>query len=108
MSETSPNAEVFLAALKTQGRSSPAGIAWAEFHRFLAQKRMADQPAPPVPLILAASGASNATKHERLAEQLKWADMNAILDEAIRYLEAIPTERWNVGSLESWTRENYP
>ena len=67
-----------------------------------------DGPRPPVPLILAASGESDAAKHNRLRQQLEWADGHGFLPVALSRLAAIPPERWNSGSLGSWHTDNYP
>ncbi len=62
---------------------------------------------PPVPLILAASGASDHSKHMRLAEQLEWAREIGALDEAIVRLKEIAPHCWNRGSLDRWDEDNY-
>ena len=98
--------ETFLANLKEEGRSSPCD--WHKFHQFLVSKKLPDQPSPPVPLILAASDESNATKHNRLGEQLKWALANLCLEEAISYLEAIHPTQWNQCNIEDWHKDSYP
>lgn len=97
-----------LAECKAAGRSSPAGLAWHEFWSWLSAAKPADTPNPPVPLILAASGESDASKHHRLRQQLEWADRHDRLDEAITRLAAIPVEQWNASSLESWNQDSYP
>lgn len=60
-----------------------------------------------MPLILAASGESEDSKHSRLSTQLEWALENGCLEEVIRYLEAIPVEKWNSRALDQWHRESY-
>lgn len=97
--------EAFLNGLQDQGRSSPSD--WQQFYLFLKSKKSANQPNPPVPLILAASGESDANKHRRLAEQLQWAVDNNCLYDAIRYLEDIPAEQWNKSSREQWNQDSY-
>ena len=85
MSISEPRIISFLATLKTEGRSSPCD--WHRFYEFLAAKKLPNKRAPPVPMILAAFGESDASKHRRLGEQLEWALENNCLDEAIQYLE---------------------
>lgn len=96
----------FLAALKASCRSSPQD--WNGFHLFLMSKKLSGQKNPPVPLILAASCESNATKHDRLTAQLLWAEENRCLEEALQYLKAIPNEEWNSCSPGNWFQSNYP
>lgn len=97
-----------LSEYKAAGRSSPAGLAWHEFWSWLSAAKPADTPNPPPPLILAASGESDASKHRRLRQQLEWADRHDLLDEAIARLVAIPIEQWNASSPESWNQDSYP
>lgn len=106
MSAMNPRIEQFLVALKANGRSSPKD--WHRFHLFLERKKQPGQKAPPVPLILAASGESNAFKHGRLADQLIWADEHGCLDEAMDYLTAIPLDDWNSCAPEKWHQNSYP
>jgi hypothetical protein len=116
----------FLIALKGDGRHSPRG--WHRFYMFLKSKGRTlgleeprltqdrgfrigaesslDEPARP--LILAASGESAASKHERLGEQLYWAREHGCLDDALRYLKKIPTEEWDSCPPEQWYVEHYP
>lgn len=107
MDRYSEQIEAFLATLKAERRSSPNGMYWNEFYQFLKAKKMAGQPDPPVPLILAAAGESNARKHERLSEQLRWASENGLLDNAIQYLQDIPIQNWSVASPSAWEATNY-
>lgn len=100
-----PAIEQFLRALKADGRSSPSD--WQQFHSFLERKRQPRQTPPSVPLILAASGESNASKHERLGEQLVWASEHGCLDEALDYLNAIPRDQWNSCAQEQWHQDSY-
>jgi hypothetical protein len=96
-----------LAECKIAGRSSPAGLAWHEFWCWLSAGKPAGATNPPIPLILAASGESDASKHLRLRQQLEWADRHNLLDEALARLVAIPVEQWNVSSLESWNQDSH-
>jgi hypothetical protein len=107
MSSQEGTTDSFLALLKEKGWSSPAGLEWQRFYEFLAKKRGASQPAPPVPLILAASGESPSSKHRRLASQLAWAAEGGILLEAIHYLETLPEEKWNIRPLDKWNQDSY-
>lgn len=71
MSTIDPRIEAFLGALKKEGRSSP--VDWSRFYLLLQSKKKSGQKDPPVPLILAACGESDASKHHRLLSQLDWA-----------------------------------
>jgi len=98
----------FLERIKSEGRSSPAGQHWLAFHELLCQRSAkAGAGRPPVPLILAASGESNSSKHQRLEEQLRWAHANGVLAEAIEFLNGLPPEQWNLGTAENWHRSSY-
>ncbi len=105
MSTNDPRIEAFLAALKKEGRSSP--VDWPRFYLLLQSKKQSGQNDPPVPLILAACGESDASKHHRLSSQLDWALANDCLDDAIHYLEHVPAEQWNSCPLELWHQDSY-
>jgi len=107
MSATDPRIQQFLNTVKAEGRSSPAGTHWNQFFEFLCARSLPSRSTPPVPLILAASGESDDNKHTRLSSQLEWALENGCLEEAIRYLEGIPVEKWNSRALDKWQRESY-
>ncbi|MBI4319598.1 MAG: hypothetical protein HY675_14005 [Chloroflexi bacterium] len=107
MSAADPRAVQFLTAIKADGRSSPAGIHWHRFYEFLQAKKRMSPTKLPLPLILAASGESNGSKHRRLASQLEWAIENNCLDDAIHYLEGMPRDQWNTGSLDQWEQDHY-
>ena len=106
MSAMNPRIEQFLVALKANGRSSPND--WHRFHLFLERKKQPGQKAPPVPLILAASDESNASKHHRLSAQLYWAQENGCIEDALRYLKDIRVEHWNSCPPDEWFQDNYP
>jgi len=108
MSTGATSIEASLEALKEQGRSSPAGLHWQRFHKLLLAHRLQGQGEPPVPFILAAAGESDASKHRRLGDQLRWAEQNGCLAEALRFLAQLRPEDWNVGSLAAWHQDNYP
>ncbi len=97
----------FLAKIKKDGRSSPAGLHWAKFTDLLYEHRKDESDRPPVSLILAASSESNQSKHERLSEQLSWAISRNCLDAALAFLEKLPEESWNNGSLETWNEDYF-
>jgi hypothetical protein len=99
--------EAVLAGHKAAGRSSPAGMAWHEFCAGLSAMKPAEAPNPPVALILAASGESDASKHSRLRQQLDWADQHSLLDVALSRLGEIPPEQWNTGRRDNWHVDNY-
>ena len=99
----------FLETIKSLGRSSPTGKYWAEFHALLKRHgRAGEAKGPPVPLILAASGESDRSKHDRLAHQLLWAIDHGCFAEAVTYLEGLADdEQWNIGSADSWDQDYY-
>lgn len=97
-----------LAQLLARGCSAPAGRHWHAFHLWLEAHGRGRSNKPPVPLILAASGASNAMKHERLREQLEWALKASILTEALEQLRQVPLDGWNRGPLDKWYEEYWP
>ena len=101
-----PRIEEFLDALKADGRSSPKD--WHRFYLFLKAKKRTGHPDPPLPLILAASGESDATKYRRLSDQLHWANENECLDDVIHYLTDIPADGWNTCVQDRWHQESYP
>ncbi|MGH7964663.1 MAG: hypothetical protein ACRERD_23100 [Candidatus Binatia bacterium] len=107
MSASDSTIERFLDAIKAEGRSSPTGRYWHTFWELLQTMKKPDSKKVPVPLILAASGESNGSKLRRLSAQLEWALENGCLDEAIKYLQAMPNDQWNSGPLEQWERDSY-
>ena len=60
-----------------------------------------------MPLILAASAESNASKHQRLAEQLRWAQKTGVLEGGLQFLIDLQPDQWNEGTVESWQRSSY-
>jgi hypothetical protein len=94
--------EFFLSEIKSDGRSSPAGKHWHDFWKWLEKKSLNQIEKPPMPLILAASGASDSTKHDRLREQLMFAEQNGFSLEAIEWLTALRHDSWNHGSESNW------
>ena len=80
---------------------------WNNFFIFLKTFKQTDEPDPPVPLILAASGESDASKHLRLSMQLQWALDHDCLNDAIEFLRNISSDKWHSGSLDNWDKENY-
>jgi hypothetical protein len=60
-----------------------------------------------MPLILAASGEADSTKHQRLGEQLHWAQEHGVLVEALQFLNALQPDQWNWGTAENWHRSSY-
>jgi hypothetical protein len=98
----------FLTGVKSAGRSSPAGKHWDAFHRLLCQSAAPGKTMrPPMPLILAASAESNGAKHERLAEQLRWARANGALEPALTFLRSLDPQDWNHGTLKDWDQSSY-
>lgn len=97
----------FLALLKAEGRSSPAGMHWQEFYNLLARHDQSGLSRPPPPLILAAASEPESSKHERLGAQLEWAAANNCLDFALAFLRGLPPESWNRSALAEWDRPGY-
>jgi hypothetical protein len=106
---TAPDSRIerFLGAIKAEGRSSPTGMYWHEFYEFLQTKTRSGKKKSHPPLILAASGESDSTKHGRLHDQLEWALDNECVDEAIHYLKELSADCWNSGSSEGWNADSY-
>ena len=107
---STPSKEDFLAQLKVRLISAPAGIHWARFCKKLA--RLAGTPDTrdiPNPLVLGGAIASHYVKHDRLREQLDWAESHGCLDAAIRLLEAMDDSKWNIArSINEWHEEPLP
>ena len=98
----------FLERIKTEGCSSPAGQHWLAFHDLLYRHaRRVGAERPPMPLILAASGESDNSKHQRLAEQLRWAQANGFLSEALEFLSDLQPNQWNRNTAENWYCSSY-
>ena len=106
MSLRDPAVEAFLLELKVDGRSSPRD--WQRFFVFLRASKQYGQADPPVPLILAAAGESDASKHRRLAAQLQWATENGCAAAALDWLRRIPVEQWNACPPAQWNQDSYP
>ena len=97
----------YLENLRREGRSSPIGKEWDAFGRHLKERGPQDAPRIPPPLILAASGESNESKHQRLREQLQWAATYGLLEEAFVFLQGLRTDEWNHGRQDSWDQSSY-
>jgi hypothetical protein len=97
----------YLDEIKAQGKASPTGMYWNEFFLFLCKYKQAGDTDPPVPLILAASGESPASKHFRLSLQLDWALDHNILDQALNYLKQLENQEWVTSTPSRWNTENY-
>ena len=106
MSAADPSIDAFLLELRAHGRSNLEQ--WHEFYLFLKTKTREGHRVPPVPMILAASGESAASKYNRLSEQLAWARENGCLDEVLDYLNDIPAEGWSTCPPDQWNEEHYP
>lgn len=96
----------YMDELKADGRACPAD--WPAFHRLLSSYQRPGTPKPPVPMILAASAESPASKHGRLREQLRWADAHGCLDESLAFLQSLPADGWEVSSEQAWHKDSYP
>jgi hypothetical protein len=97
----------FLDEIKKDERSSPSGRYWNNFFIFIKTFKQPGEPDPPVPLILAASGESDASKHLRLSNQLQWALDHDCLNEAIDFLRTLSPDKWNSRPLDNWSKEYY-
>ena len=98
-----------LADFKKRGLSSPAGIHWERLRKLILQySQVDDDERLPNPLILGGAIASHTHKHERLAEQLAWAERHGCLNEALSYLKLLPEEHWNRSRGDDWDREPEP
>ena len=96
--------DTFLSEIQSERRSSPSGRHWHDFWKWLEKKVPNQIEKPPMPLILAASGASDASKHDRLREQLLFAEHHGFSLEAIDWLTALPLDDWNHGSDGNWEK----
>lgn len=97
--------EKLLADLKAEWLVCP--IHWHEFHSLLVRLKPADAANPPVPLILAASAESAASKHSRLAMQLRWANACGKLNEALDFLLGLQPSEWEQSSASDWNMDHY-
>ena len=99
--------EDFLEDLKSKGLSSPDGIHWDRLKKTILKyaKKETDEKLPN-PLILGGSIASHAVKHDRLSEQLDWAERHECLQEALTYLSHLSEEKWNKSSNDDWEQEH--
>lgn len=103
MTSTDPDPiEKYLALLKSQGRSAPAGHYWDRLYRLITKDAGTDS-RPALPLILGGSIASNEEKQLRLREHLLWAQARGCLPAAFSYLDKVPLEGWSTGELERWS-----
>ena len=80
---------------------------WNNFFILLKTFKQPGDLDPPVPLILAASGESDASKHLRLSKQLQWALDHDCLNEAIDFLRDLSFDKWNSGPLDTWNKEYF-
>jgi hypothetical protein len=98
----------FLDRIKAEGCSSPAGMHWMAFYELLSgHAGRVGAGRPPMPLILAASGEADSTKHRRLGDQLRWALEHGVLAEALQFLNALCPDEWNRRTAENWHRSYY-
>lgn len=97
----------FLAEIKRKGLSSPGGIHWDRLRKIILKYAQgeADEKLPS-PLVLGAAIASHADKHERLSEQLDWAERHGCLREALAYLKHLSEDKWNKSNGNDWDKEH--
>ena len=95
----------FLAKIKSQGRSSPAGKYWAEFHALLkyhGRTGGCDATNVPDPCGIRRI---ESTKLDRLAQQLRWAIDHECFAQAVAFLDrpyrGRTVEFWFVGRMGS-------
>ena len=101
-------AVIWLERIKSEHRSSPTGSAWYDFYKRLYQTAPNAKNKPLMPFILAASAESAASKFGRLREQLRWAYDHGVLDDAIRWLDECPLEKWDTCPPHQWGMSFYP
>lgn len=94
--------EAFLSEIKLEGRSSPSGKHWHDFWKWLSKHSTKQTEKPAMPLILAASGSSDFAKHDRLREQLMFAERHGFGSEAIEWLNSLALDAWNHGTESNW------
>lgn len=93
----------FLESIRTDNRSSPAGMHWENLRKHLVRSAKIETKYKLLnPLILGGDIASHAEKHLRLSEQLDWAEAHGCLDEALTFLTALPPTAWNVSAGVDW------
>ena len=97
----------FLDRIKAQEKADPSGMWWQDFYLLLQRQKKAGESDPPVPLILAASGESSASKHRRLKSQLEWAQQNDCLEQALEFLEMLKKDQWTTSSASRWHTDSY-
>jgi hypothetical protein len=90
--------DAFLSEIKLEGRSSPSGKHWHDFWKWLDNQVSDQTEKPAMPLILAAAGSSDLTKHDRLREQLMFAERHGFALAAIEWLNSLALGDWNHGS----------
>ena len=96
--------DAFLREIKLEGRSSPSGKYWSDFCKWLSKQVPNQTEKPAIPLILAASGASDSTKHDRLREQLMCAERHGFALDASEWLDNRAHDDWNHGSESNWNQ----
>ncbi|MBP1475396.1 hypothetical protein J7I44_13870 [Frateuria sp. MAH-13] len=97
----------FLKSIRSDNRSSPAGMHWENFRKHLVRSAKLEAKFKlPNPLILGGDIASHAEKHLRLSEQLDWAEAHDCLDDALAFLSSLPPAAWNVSSGADWHDEH--
>jgi len=99
--------EEFLNEIKNKGLSSPAGMHWDRLRKVIL-KYAKNQEGEKLlnPLILGGAMASHAAKHERLLDQLKWAEQHCCLQEALTYLKLLSDDKWNKSTGSDWNEEH--
>jgi len=77
-------------------RVVPMPQEWSDLYKMLHNtvQRPSGGWTPPLPLILAAWGASGEAKKERLTEHLQWAENEGQLDEISEFLRSLPEDKW--------------
>ncbi len=101
-------AEAWLERTKAANRSSPTAQAWHRFWQSLQRGVPSATRTPPMPIILAGSAASAASKFDQLREQLRWACDHDVLAEAIAWLDACPPNDWQTCDPTRWNKSFFP
>jgi hypothetical protein len=97
----------YLVEIKAEGKVSPSGMHWNDFFLLLKQHKRTGEVDPPMPLILAASGESPASKQDRLEAQLTWAQTNNCLELALDFLKKLPIDKWSTSPSSKWNTSSY-
>jgi len=97
-----PTVEEILAKLAAEERVCPRADKWHELWLMLLnlyEEGLGGDIGPPAPLVLAACGESNSSKHQCLADQLRYAKENGVLDKVVSFLMSLTADEWDCGDV---------